>query len=89
MTGASYRAALRGKGTAQLSGPRAQWPHKGDAAVKFEGLSSDCQIANERLMKCVQPAQEPKQRSCLSRAYFQVIVRVAPAALQSITNQNI
>ena len=28
---------------------------KGDAAIKFEALSSACQIVNERLMKCVQP----------------------------------
>jgi hypothetical protein len=33
-------------------------------------LSSACQIVNERLMKCVQPAQETMQSSCLSRTFL-------------------
>jgi hypothetical protein len=36
---------------------RVHYGNKGDAAVKFEALSSACQIVNERLMKCVQPVQ--------------------------------
>ena len=44
--------------------------HKGDAAVKFEALSSAGQIVNERLMKCVKPAQKTKQSSCLSSDFF-------------------
>jgi hypothetical protein len=34
---------------------RVHYGHKGDATVKFEALSSACQIVNERLFKCVQP----------------------------------
>ena len=33
---------------------------KGDAAGKFEALSSAFKIVNERLMKCVQPAHKQK-----------------------------
>ena len=59
------RSTLREKGTTQNSGPQKAWiffrvhySHKGDAAVKFEALSSACQIVNERLIKCVQPAKK-------------------------------
>jgi cellobiose-specific phosphotransferase system component IIA len=37
--------------------------HKGDAAMKLEALSSARQIVNERLMKCVQPAQKKQSRA--------------------------
>ena len=37
---------------------RVHYGHKGDAAVKFEALSSACQILNERLLECVQPTQK-------------------------------
>jgi hypothetical protein len=36
---------------------RLHYGHKGDPAVEIEALSSACQIVNERLLECVQPAQ--------------------------------
>jgi hypothetical protein len=73
--GGSEQAALREKGIiiiifsprVQRHWPQKAWifwgalrPHKGEAAGKFEALSSASQIVNERLMKCVQPAQNNK-----------------------------
>lgn len=77
-------ASLREKGTTQHSVPRAQRPldakgmdcfrvhydRKGDAPVKFEALSSACQIVNERLMKCVQPAQKNKAELMPFKQHF-------------------
>jgi hypothetical protein len=39
---------------------RGNYERKGNAAGKFKALSSACKIVNERLMKCVQPAQKHK-----------------------------
>ena len=64
---------------------RVHYRHKGDAAVKFEALSSACQIVNERLLECVQPAQKKQSRAHAFQAtLFKSSLESHHAALQCI-----
>jgi hypothetical protein len=72
----AYRGILREKGTTQQKTDffRVQFGHKGNAALKFEALSSACQIVNERLMKCVQPAQKKQSRAHAFKQIFSNLI---------------
>jgi hypothetical protein len=58
-------------------------PHKGDATGKFKALSSACEIVNERLMKCVKPAQKNKNKAELMPPsnFFQITIRDSSCSL--------